>query len=148
MSINDYLVPIEAFEGLVQAFDSQLCPECVKQYEPAACIMLQCTRFSVAHISPVRFRVTEPSFVEYMDTRCCKSTRRSSRHYTGESTIGFAREPFKDLNFIEHLLLHYPKLNNKPITLRTLQEAGCNLETEIAMWQLAKGGAPNNETYW
>jgi hypothetical protein len=44
-----------------------------------------------------------------------------------------------DEEFVDHLLQRYPALREKLLTERALRKAGCDLEAEIAMWQL--GGA-------
>jgi hypothetical protein len=139
MTDIEYMLDIETLKRTAEVFGSRLCHECVKQYKPAALVMLQYTMDSLAHISPMRFRIAK-SLVWYRATRCCKITGQSQQNSIVESIPCFAREPFGNLEFIKYLLLRYPKLKNKPITLRTLQEAGCNLEAEIAMWQLAKEG--------
>jgi hypothetical protein len=41
--------------------------------------------------------------------------------------------------FVNYLLQRYPCLQGRLLTRRTLREAGCDLETEIVMWQLANG---------
>jgi hypothetical protein len=38
--------------------------------------------------------------------------------------------------FVNYLLQRYPCLQGRRLTKRTLREAGCDLEAEIAMWQI------------
>ena len=43
---------------------------------------------------------------------------------------------FDRRDFVEALLGSYPELEGKPLTEELLERVGCDLEAEIAMWQL------------
>jgi hypothetical protein len=42
------------------------------------------------------------------------------------------------VNYLPELLRRYPEIVGRPLTARLLQELGCDLEAELAMWQLSQ----------
>jgi hypothetical protein len=46
---------------------------------------------------------------------------------------------YADPHFLLELVQRYPKLLNAPLTERILRKAGCDIEIEWVLWQLAGG---------
>jgi hypothetical protein len=134
-------VKVENLEEIARRKGSALCPSCGQQYkrELAAAVRLVLDDKAIAHIAPVIYTCKPPH--DFLHRR------QLERLYDGKNTKGLhawvyciAYNALSDPKFVRHLLLCYPVLQDKPLTERTLQKAGCDLEKEIAFWQLAEGG--------
>jgi hypothetical protein len=143
------LVPLERLQQEARKRQLTLCPRCAEHYEPCLAVTLyQEYHTETAHIMPVVYTNASPwedKWLHYFYTACedfyCLENR-SKRHYGIKGLICLS--PLYDHSsfrtFLCHILRRYPALLDRPITERALREAGCDLEAEWAMWQLAKGG--------
>jgi hypothetical protein len=89
---------------------------------------------AIAHIAPVIYTCQPPH--DFL------SRKKLDRLYDGNRGLYawvycIAYNALSNPEFVRHLLLRYPALQDKPLTERALQEAGCDLEAEIALFQIA-----------
>jgi hypothetical protein len=142
-------VTLEKIQQIAKKRQLPLCPKCAERYEPCLAVALYREyRTKTAHIMPVVYtsahpwedKWIHPFYAAYEDFCCLEN--RSERHYGIRGLICLS--PLYDYisfrTFLCHILRQYPALLNRPITERALHEAGCDVEAEWAMWQLAKGG--------
>jgi hypothetical protein len=140
-------VTLDKLKQIVQDKQLTLCPKCAEHYEPCLAALLY-RGAGVMHIMPAVYtsahpwedKWMHPFYAAYEDFCCLEN--RSERYY---GIIGLiCLSPLYDHDsfrtFLCDLLRQYPSLLNRPITERALHEAGCDLESEWAMWQLANGG--------
>jgi hypothetical protein len=116
----------------------RLCPACSTLYEPCAAATLQWTAHGVAHILPVVY-IWDGSWCcvrrWYLRGRFCDGVEPMPLH--GRFCTWYAT--LDNGEFLSWLLQRYPGLSRKPLTEPVLNQLGIDLESEIAMWQLAGG---------
>jgi hypothetical protein len=132
-------VKVEYLKKVAEKKGYSLCPSCVERYErePAAAVRLVWDDDrNIGHIAPVIYTRKLPHDFLYR--------RRLERLYDGKRPRGLyiwvycvAHETLWEPEFVNSLLLRYPTLQDNPFNEKSLQKAGCDLEKEIALWQLA-----------
>jgi hypothetical protein len=139
-------VTLDKLQQIAKERQLTLCPRCAEHYEPCLAVALYREYHTeTAHIMPVVYTNAYPwedkwlhsFYTAYEDFYCLENM--SKRHYGIKSLICLS-PLYNHFSFLCHILRRYPALLNRPITERALREAGCDLEAEWAMWQLAKGG--------
>jgi hypothetical protein len=140
----------------LQSLEIQLCPQCKDLYtDPCAVVVLEKDIFDTWHIILLRYS-TEGGGVFYKASRYCwenltwqgmlwparespKGFRAPLVHgrHEWQSIIIVGHHALVDEEFMSNLLRRYPVLQHQPLTMKLLRET-CNLEAEIALWQLAK----------
>jgi hypothetical protein len=133
-------VKVENLEEIARRKGYALCHSCVRQYERklAAAVWLVFGQNGIAHIAPVIY--TCKPHHDYLHRQWIE------RLYDGKDpgrlwawVRYIAHEALWDPKFVHHLLLRYPTLQDRIMTENALQKAGCDLEAEIALFQLAEG---------
>jgi hypothetical protein len=127
-------VPLERLEGMAARYNLPLCSECRARYEPAVAVALE-EDAGVLHVWSAVCRITPEGRVlldRYVG-RCCgtEGTWKRWRCMTvpnGDVVV----------NFLPHIARLYP-IAGRPLTAQLLQELGCDIEAELAMWVLARG---------
>jgi hypothetical protein len=140
----------------LKSLDVRLCPQCLERYTaPCAAVVVERDGSSVGHIVLLRYSIGSRGIVFYNAVRCCGSGRDWLGLVGSASDWGFpvpfvherdewcgvfcvGHKSLFDAEFLNSLLLHYPALVGQPLTERVLREAGCDIEAELAMWQLGK----------
>jgi hypothetical protein len=132
-----------------------LCLQCLERYtEPCAAVVVEEDGSGVGHIVLLRYSCSLGCVVFYNAVRCCGSGRdwlgmvwsvadygfpapfvHERDEWCGASPIG--HRVLFDERFLRFLLLRYPELSGQLLTERALRGAGCALEAEVAMWQIA-----------
>jgi hypothetical protein len=127
-------ISLEELQKVAHERGFLLCPKCAQKYEPAAAVSLEWTEQGIAHIIPVMY--------DPQANYDALGRKFVDHYYDGQKRNGWggvyrvAHNTLYNGNFVRQLVQHYPALQNGPITERALHEAGCNLEDEIALWQL------------
>ncbi len=142
----------------LEKLDVRLCPQCLERYtQPCAAVVVEEDADGIGHIVLLRYDTVLRWTVAYEAMRCCSGQRwmgyitpaHSSPLCTGFSlplvhaptewrgVIMPAHPALLDGEFVNYLLRRYPALCGKLLTERALRRVGCDLEAEIAMWQLA-----------
>jgi hypothetical protein len=142
----------------LQALGIPLCLQCEDRYTaPCAVVVLEKDAFDTWHIVLPRYS-TEGGGVFYKVSRCCwedltwrgmllparaSPLRIGFRapwvhgRYEWQGIIVVGHHALVDGEFMSNLLRRYPILQHQPLTMQLLRKT-CNLEAEIALWQLAK----------
>jgi hypothetical protein len=131
-------ITVEAMRALMRRHGFELCEKCVARYVPCVVLVLQYARDRMAHIMPV---------VHEWDA--WRGERWARRSYVGRLCDGLCPAAWEGKfvavhaaldrrDFVEALLEHYPELAGKPLTEELLEQVGCDLEAELAMWSLSK----------
>jgi hypothetical protein len=147
------LVTLERLQQEARKRRLTLCPTCAEHYEP--CLVVIFYRIAnVAHIMPGAYEFGYRPVFTQNDFFLKASIRRRLLYTACEELVrsleevnykvigqicGLSLRSHDQLDsFICYILQKYPGLNGRPMTERTLREAGCPLEAEWAMWQLAQ----------
>jgi len=141
------------YEKDLKNLNVRLCPQCLERYtKPCAAVVVEEDSSGVGHIVLLRY-ATRGSVVFYSALRCCNSGRDWLGKLGSATDYGFpapfvhdrdewcgafrvGHKALFDELFLHFLLLRYPKLSEQLLTECALRKAGCDLEAEIAMWQL------------
>jgi hypothetical protein len=108
-----------------------LCPECARRYEPALLVELRGVE-KVMHFAPVPHQFSNVEVASRYNPSFCNSLPKwLPRWYEFPPPLGG-----HGYFFLRHLLRNYPALIDRPLTERVLREVGCDIEAEMAMWQL------------
>jgi hypothetical protein len=146
----------------IEKLDVRLCPRCLARYmEPCAVVVVEEGANGVWHIVLIRY--LQPQFYgPVVYTTMYEAVRRcGGRKWRGglipardiPGGIGLCRplvhvrsswrkfavmghSALVDEEFVVYLLGRYPALHGELLTEHALRKAGCDLEAEIAMWQL------------
>jgi hypothetical protein len=105
-----------------------LCHECARRYEPALLVELRgdyTGRGKVMHFAPVPAIFSKENLYQ---PRFCSSLPSGLLRWYGFPQCGY--------RFLQYLIKRYPTLTDRPLTERVLREVGCDVEAELAMWQL------------
>jgi hypothetical protein len=116
-------------------YNLPLCPKCLARYEPAVAVELE-EADGVLHVWIAVYKITPDGRVLLdRDGRCCgrKGTRGKWRCMTVPTSDAL-------VNYLPQLAKRYPEIVGRPLTERLLQELGCDIEAELAMWVLAGSG--------
>jgi len=132
--LGKLFVMLETLEGMAAKYDLPLCSECLARYEPAVAVALE-EDAGVLHVWSAVCRIMPEGRVlldRYVG-RCCgtEGTWKRWRCMTvpnGDVVV----------NYLPHLAKLYPEIVGRPLTVRLLQELGCDIEAELAMWSLSK----------
>jgi len=142
-----------------------LCPQCLERYtKPCAVVVVEEGVRGVWHIVLVRYfqpQLYGPVVYStmYEAVRCCGGRKWRGGLIPARGIPGgiglcrplvHVRNSWRDFvvmghlalvdeEFVAYLLRRYPALRGKLLTESALRKSGCDLEAEIAMWQL--GGA-------
>jgi hypothetical protein len=129
-------VSLETLEGMAAKYNLPLCSECLARYEPAVAVALEeDAGAGVLHVWSAVCMITSEGEVRldrYVG-RCCgtEGTWKRWRCMTvpnGDVVV----------NFLPHIAKLYPEIVGRPLTARLLQELGCDIEVELAVWSLSK----------
>jgi hypothetical protein len=143
----------------LQALGIPLCLQCAEQYTaPCAGVVLEKDAFDTWHIILPRYSA-EGGGVLYKASRCCWEeltwhgmllpARASPSgigfrapwvhgQYAWRSIIVVGPHALVDGEFMSTLLRRYPVLQHQPLTMQLLRKTECNLEAEVALWQLSR----------
>ncbi len=123
------LVQWEQVETVLrQERTGRVCPVCQERYEPSVAVGI--AGVSVLHLfPPIIF--AEGGLPHYVLTFC----GREARYARLRLLLG--AKCADDRRFWAGILKRYPQLLYAPLTESVLREAGCDIETEWALWQLA-----------
>jgi hypothetical protein len=139
----------------LKSLNVRLCPQCLERYtKPCAAVVVEKDGSGVGHIVLLRYSCGLRGIVFYNAFRCCGS-RRDWLGRLGSADYGFpapfvhdrdewcgafrvGHKALFDERFLHFLLLRYPKLAEQLLTECALRKASCDLEAEIAMWQLGE----------
>jgi hypothetical protein len=114
--------------ALRQERTGRVCPVCRERYEP--CVEVGIAGVYVLHLLPPIF-FAEGGLPHYVLTFCGRE-----QEYTRLRLL-VGSKCADDRRFWASILQRYPRLLYAPLTESVLREAGCDLETEWALWQLA-----------
>jgi hypothetical protein len=134
----------------LKSLNVRLCPQCLERYtKPCAAVVVEEDADGVGHIVLLRYYrlyepVVQPSVV-YDAVRCCGGQKwygelipaRCLRGFNRKGVVVIGYPTLVDAEFVSYLLRRYPALRGELLTESALRKAGCDLEVEIAMWQLA-----------
>jgi hypothetical protein len=141
----------------LKSLDVRLCPQCLERYtKPCAAVVVEEDADGVGHIVLLRYDALLRRTVAYEAMRCCSGQKwighiipaGSSPLLTGfclpllyastewRGVVVPAHPTLFDGEFVSYLLQRYPALRGELLTEGALRKAGCDLEAEIAMWQL------------
>ena len=127
------LMQRKAFEGYV------LCEKCIERYTPCAALLLQNADGRV-HILPVVYKLEQGEVCRSHAGWVCNGRQPKLRvglfPWESGAALVAVHEVFDNPEFGKVLLRHYPELEGKPLTEELLEQVGCDLEVEIALWQL------------
>ena len=133
--MDKLFVSVEKLAGIAAKYNLPLCSECVARYEPAVAVSLE-EADGVLHVWSAVCRITPEGRVlldRYVG-RCCgtEGTWKRWRCMTVPNwdVVG---------NYLPHLAKLYPEIVERPLTAGLLQELGCDVEAELAIWTLAGG---------
>jgi hypothetical protein len=148
------LVTLERLQQEARKRQLTLCPKCAEHYEPCLIVIFYCIAdvAKVVHIMPGAYEFGyRPVFTEN-DFSLKASIRRRLLYTACDELVRSLDEGnYKVIgqvcelsllshaqleSFICYILQKYPGLNGRPLTERTLCEAGCPLKGEWAMWQM------------
>jgi hypothetical protein len=129
---------VEAMRVLMRRHGFELCEQCVARYVPCMVLVLQYDKGRIAHIMPVAHkwdawrgqRCARRSYVGRLCDRLCPAA------WEGKFVAVHAALDRRD--FVEALLGSYPELEGKPLTEELLERVGCDLDAELAMWELSR----------
>jgi hypothetical protein len=146
----------------LEKLDVQLCPRCLVRYtEPCAVVVVEEGASGVWHIVLIRYLQLK-FYGPVVYTTMYEAVRRcGGRKWRGglipargiSGGIGLCRPlvhvrsswrkfavmghpALVDEEFVVYLLRRYPSLHGELLTERTLRRVGCDLDAEIAMWQI------------
>ena len=149
------------YKGDLKRLNVQLCPRCLARYTvPCAVVCVEVDANDLGHVVLFRYNRAPQGVVFYKALRCCGEREwvgmlvpaRSSSEI-GPEESGFClpfiagSDDWRSFilmghhalfcgEFVNRLIQRYPRLQGRLLTRRTWREAGCDLEAEIAMWQL------------
>jgi hypothetical protein len=133
-------VKVEYLKKIAEKKGYSLCSLCVEQYErePAAAVRLVWDDDrNICHIAPVIYTRKPPhDFLYRRPLECLYDGKRSRGLYIWVYCV--AHETLCEPEFVNFLLLRYPALQDNPFNEKSLRKAGCDLEKEISLWQLAE----------
>jgi hypothetical protein len=112
-----------------------LCPECARQYEPALTVELRGEKVEgrkVMHFAPVPYVFSNADVSRGYQPSFCKPLPRGLLKWYEDAPALGVHSYF----FLRDLVRRYPELIDRPLTERVLREVGCDIEAELAMWQL------------
>jgi hypothetical protein len=141
----------------LEKLDVRLCPQCLERYTvPCAVVCIEVDADDVGHVVLFRYNRAPQGRVFYKALRCCGEREwvgmlipapssplkiglclpfiHESGDWRGVILIGHRALICGE--FVNYLLQRYPRLQGRLLTSRTLRKAGCDLEAEIAMWQI------------
>jgi hypothetical protein len=113
---------------LRQERTGRVCPVCRERFEPW--VEVGIAGVYVLHLLPPIF-FAEGGLPHYVLTFCGRE-----QEYTRLRLL-LGSKCADDRRFWASILKRYPRLLYAPLTESVLREAGCDLETEWALWQLA-----------
>jgi hypothetical protein len=141
----------------LKSLNVRLCPQCLERYtKPCAAVVVEEDADGVGHIVLLSYDTLLQQTVAYEAMRCCSGQKwighiipaHSSPLLTGfclplvhsptewRGVVVPTHRTLLDGEFVSYLLRRYPALRGELLTEGTLRKAGCDLEAEIAMWQL------------
>jgi len=145
----------------LKRLDVRLCPRCLARYtKPCAVVVVEKSTSGVWHIVLIRYYYPQlcgpvVHSTMYEAWRCCGGRKWHGGLIPARDGlgIGFCRPlvhgrgswqgfvvmgypALVDEDFVRYLLQRYPALQRTLWTEYTLRKAGCDLESEVAMWQL------------
>jgi hypothetical protein len=145
----------------LKGLNVRLCPQCLERYtKPCAVVVVEKSASGVWHIVLIRYYYPQlygpvVHSTMYEARRCCGRRKwhggiipardglgigfcRPLVHGKGswQGFVVMGHSALVDEDFVRYLLQRYPALQRALLTERTLRRAGCDLEAEIAMWQL------------
>jgi hypothetical protein len=119
----------ERLQCIMRLWNVRICSSCQEHYEP--CVGVLIGGVYIWHLVPISVCVRN-------DCIDCKLPFCGNR-FTFAEWRGGVYSKYVDLHFLLELVQRYPKLLNAPLTERILREAGCDIEVEWVLWQLAGG---------
>jgi hypothetical protein len=141
----------------LKSLDVRLCPQCLERYTtPCAAVVIEEDASGIGHVVLLRYSIIIGVTVVYEAMRCCGGRGECGYIKPADSSpqcTGFipplAHEPTRwcgviipahptlfNGEFVSYLLRRHPALRGELLTEQALREAGCDLEAEIALWQL------------
>jgi hypothetical protein len=136
----------------------RLCPRCLERYtKPCAAVLVEEDADGVGHIVLLRYGALLQRTVAYEAVRCCSGQKwighiipaHSSPLLTGfclplvhsptewRGVVVPMHRTLLDGEFVSYLLRRYPALRGELLTESALRKVGCDLEAEVALWQLS-----------
>jgi hypothetical protein len=129
----------KVLRDVMRARNAQICPACRECYEP--CVEVAITGHNIWHLVPISVHIgfgwdTSYEYLDYVFPLCA----------CGELVIiregplwRIVRSKYSERRFLWMIIRRYPQLLGSPLTASVLQKAGCDIEAEWALWQLAGG---------
>jgi hypothetical protein len=118
----------ELEEGILKSASSwgaRICPACRRRFAP--CLAVGFFQVRVVHLLVPHITFDGDRLVLAARSFCGKRIRNARFR-------GIAWSPYAEEEFLVLLARRYPKLVSTPFTVRALRRAGCDIETEWALW--------------
>ncbi len=125
--------------SVMRVRNAQICPACQECYEP--CVGVAIIGHNIWHLVPISVHRGfafgySYEFIDYLFPFCAGGERVRIQ----EGPLWrIVHSKCAEQRFLGMLVRRYPKLLNSPLTESVLLKAGCDIEAEWAMWQLAGG---------